>query len=179
MMDLSDLASKLSGTALFRDSLQEDLEELSGSLTTEEYADAEEIFAEGSSETCLYIVTEGSVAISKMTPGGADQHLVTLPKNSVFGEMAFLLEGQRSGSAKACGNTRLLRLTRSSFDLLLADQRPCATRLLLTLARVLSSRLSFTGDYLIRLAETDSPDAQPRTAEIAELRKRLLTDWDF
>lgn len=177
-MELEKLIEVLQATVLFRDALPEDLTDLIEHIRLDTFEDGAEVFAEGADGTRLYLVLEGSVDVCKQSPGGRSQKLATLPEGAIFGEIGFLSGAARSASAHASGPTRLASVGWGHFEPLLVEGRPVATGMLLSLARVMSSRLALMGDELVKLVD-DAGDGPVRNAEIAELRRKLLTDWNF
>jgi CRP-like cAMP-binding protein len=177
-MDLDQLVTKLQETFLFRGIHGSDVADLTKHIRVESYDDGQEVFQEGSTGQQLYLVLEGSVDICKRSPAGTEQKLANLPVDSVFGEIGFVSGDPRNASACARGATRLAALNWDSFEDQLKQGKPAASHLLLKISRVLSSRVSIMGDELVKLAD-EIPDQPARKAEIAELRRKLLTNWDF
>ena len=178
-MSFETLLGSLKKTILFRDTLPEHVSAIASHLELSDFEEGEEIFGEGAPGSHLYIVLEGAVRICKRSPAGVDQLIATIPMDAVFGEIAFLTGASRTASACAAGKTRVAGLSSDRFRDLVTGGDASATSLLLTLAKVLSSRLALMGEELVRLADKEQAGETPNTTEIADLRRRLLTEWNF
>jgi len=77
------------------------------------------LFEENQPGDCLYLITEGSIKISKRGRGGKQETLAYLPANDYFGEMALVDGGKRSAQASAVGTTRVGKIDHPTWDLLL------------------------------------------------------------
>jgi CRP/FNR family transcriptional regulator, cyclic AMP receptor protein len=105
------------------------------------YAQGEAIFEEGDVGRACFIVYQGRVELSRRTGAGRSESLGVIEPGDFFGEMALLDELPRSASARASAPTRLLILYKTGFDSLIVDAPRVASRVLHTLARLLSARL--------------------------------------
>ncbi len=88
----------------------------------EHFEQGTEIFAYGSSGADIYIVEKGTVAIRRPTSYG-NYPLGSLGPGDVFGEINFILPGERSGDAVAGPNCELVRLDPAQLEAVL-DQHP-------------------------------------------------------
>lgn len=75
-------------------------------------ADGEVLFKEGDPPDCLYLVLEGSVAISKNDTSGKSQVIAHIHANDFLGEFAVLDGGPRSATVSAAGPVRLAAIHR-------------------------------------------------------------------
>ena len=88
-----------------------------------------EIFAEGDSADCAYLVEEGWVEIFVDRQGS--RHLLSLiGPGEIFGEMGVIDGSPRSASAVAAEQCRLLRITVEQFQALLGRTEPFHAELL-------------------------------------------------
>ena len=94
------------------------------------------IFSEYEPGNTCYFLLEGKVKIVK-TVGGAQKTLDIIEKGNFFGEMAILETENRSASAIALENVRVLKFTRDNFDTMMNSQPQLALKLL----RSFSSRI--------------------------------------
>lgn len=118
-----------------------------GKLFAERVFDSgEEIFAEGDAGTSMMVVASGTVRISQKPDADADSEeaLILLKTGMVFGEMALLEELPRSATAIAHTPVILLEITREDFLADIESHPRCGVRILIQLARTLSSRLRET-----------------------------------
>lgn len=78
------------------------------------YANGEVIFSEGDRGDAMYVIQFGQVRIVKRTPT-TEIVLATLGPGEIFGEMALLDQQERSASAVAVGEARVLTVDRRKF----------------------------------------------------------------
>ena len=102
------------------------------------------IFEQGEGGDCLYVISDGEVAIIR-----DDVELARLGKGECFGEMALLEQAPRSATARAATDSMLLTIARDDFKDLL-DVYPVIAR---AIANVLVERL--------RDAYTRAPESDP------------------
>ncbi len=107
------------------------------------------IFEEGSREAWMGIVAGGHVDIRKADRSGSDCLLATLGVGKVMGEMALVDTVARSARAVALTDARILVLTKPEFERLLVTSPSLGVKLLLALARLMSSRLRLTSGRLV------------------------------
>jgi signal transduction histidine kinase len=78
------------------------------------------IFEEGNAGDCLFLVTSGSVRISKTSGGGTQETLGFIEAGNYFGEMALIDGKPRSAQASAVEPTVLTRVDEFAFRRLLS-----------------------------------------------------------
>jgi signal transduction histidine kinase len=83
------------------------------------YEARELVFDEHEAGSCLYLIAQGSVKISKKGRAGQQETLAYLMERDFFGEMALIDRGRRSAQAAAVGHAVLGRVDRETWDLLL------------------------------------------------------------
>lgn len=115
------------------------------------YAAGATIFREGGPGDALYIVVEGAVRISVLSPKGQEVTVALLGPGEFVGDLALLDGRPRSASAIAVQATRTLVVTRDDFRRWLAE-RPAAA---LALLETLSVRVRRTDEALADLAFLD------------------------
>ena len=108
------------------------------------FESGEEIFAEGDAGTSMMVVASGTVRISQKPDADSEEALILLKTGMVFGEMALLEELPRSATAIAHSPVILLEITRENFLADIESHPRCGVRILMQLARTLSSRLRET-----------------------------------
>ena len=86
----------------------------------EHYQQGAKIFEYGSDAADFYVLEKGRIEIRRPTSYG-DFPLGALEPGSLFGEINFLLPGERTGDAVAAQACRLIRLDPTEFDLLLGE----------------------------------------------------------
>lgn len=118
-------------------------------LPAEQYDADAVIFFEGEPAEALYIVTHGTVRISRRLPGMGEEAIAFLKKGEVFGEMALIDDSLRSADARAHEQScTVLRLSRADLDEILALPTPAAEFLAL-LCRLLVRRLRAMIELLV------------------------------
>ncbi|MDP6452206.1 MAG: cyclic nucleotide-binding domain-containing protein, partial [SAR202 cluster bacterium] len=96
----------------------------------------------------LYIISHGSVSITRTTPDGQLVQLAEVHRGEVFGELSALDAGPRSADATAIDDCELLILQREKFLTYVQDQPQAAVTLLVTLLSTLSQRLRRTDEIV-------------------------------
>ena len=109
-------------------------------MDTITFKKGEDIIEEGTLGDCAYIVEQGSVEVSKVTPHGEKQVLGVLEKSEIFGEMGLIDGLPRCATVTALENCVMSVCSRETFNSL-ADHNPES---LLPIFKVLVRRLRST-----------------------------------
>jgi len=109
-------------------------------MDTVDFKKGEDIIEEGSLGDCAYIIEQGSVEVSKLTPHGEKQVLGVLKKSEIFGEMGLIDGLPRCATVTALENCVMSVCSRETFNSL-ADHNPES---LLPIFKVLVRRLRST-----------------------------------
>lgn len=133
---------------------------LAAQLFEKTYEAGEVAFAEGEPGRGLFVVREGSVAITRGTSHG-EQVLSVLGPGSCFGELALIDELPRSATARLKEPTRLLILYRSDFEALVGSDRTIALAVMRNLLRTLSAYVRRTNAVLAEHGATFKPPFEP------------------
>jgi CRP-like cAMP-binding protein len=111
----------------------------------------------------LYIVVDGSVRISRMTPGIGEECLSILERGEVFGEMALIDDHPRAADARAhIHGSSVFSIGRETLEEVLSMDPDAAAQFLTLLCRLLCRRLRAMNDRLVAwrlLASQESPPA--------------------
>jgi len=109
--------------------------------------DAEQsVFKEGDPGSAFYLVEEGAVRISRITPLG-EEALTVLREGTFFGEMALLDDTPRSADAKAHEKpAKLIEFRVSELKGLMERETALACKMLWAVSRTLSARLRDTNE---------------------------------
>jgi SulP family sulfate permease len=121
---------------------------LEACLDQRSYKAGEKIFAQGDPGDEMFLIRRGAVRIVLPLSEKQGRHLATFGRGDFFGEMAFLDPAPRSAGALAFTDTDLYVLSRKRFDTLAEEHRKLAMGLVLSFARVLSSRLRYANAEL-------------------------------
>ncbi len=108
------------------------------------YNQAEIIFKEDSIGTSMMMITSGEVRISQMSDPQTEEALIVLKKGDVFGEMALLDDMPRSATAIANTNVIIFEIQRERFLNFIENNKEAGVKILMKLAKILSSRLRET-----------------------------------
>ena len=109
-------------------------------MDTITFKKGEDVIEEGTLGDCAYIVEQGSVEVSKVTPHGEKQVLGVLKKSEIFGEMGLIDGLPRCATVTALENCVMSVCSRETFNSL-ADHNPES---LLPIFKVLVRRLRST-----------------------------------
>ena len=102
------------------------------------------VFRSGDTATALYLIKDGSVRITNVSPSGANIDVATLASGSHFGEMALVDGANRSASAETLEPTNMFRFDYDKVKSLLDRSPAMASKFYRSLARFLSNRLRQT-----------------------------------
>ncbi|MEO5341121.1 MAG: SLC26A/SulP transporter family protein [Magnetococcus sp. MYC-9] len=111
------------------------------------------VFRQGDEGDELFIVRRGAVRILLPLATGKSQILAILGRGHFLGDMAFLDRGKRSTDAMADQLTEIYVLSRKRFDELTQANPQLGSKVLLRLAKALSSRLRHTNAELCAMQE--------------------------
>ena len=109
-------------------------------MDTVDFKKGDDIIEEGTLGDCAYIIEQGSVEVSKLTPHGEKQVLGVLEKSEIFGEMGLIDGLPRCATVTALENCVMSVCSRETFNSL-ADHNPES---LLPIFKVLVRRLRST-----------------------------------
>jgi CRP/FNR family cyclic AMP-dependent transcriptional regulator len=127
----------LQRTSFFADLPPEHLAQLAIFSQHRHFEEDAVIFSEGDPSFSLYLIQEGEVKISVLSPTNRDITLALLGPGDAFGELALLDKSERSATATATGPTEVIMVNRNDF-LKLVESEPAALRgLLAALSRTI------------------------------------------
>jgi CRP/FNR family transcriptional regulator, cyclic AMP receptor protein len=101
----------------------------------------ETIFEESTTGDSIMVIVSGEVRITQRARISGEETLTVLRKGDFFGEMALLDELPRSATAIAHSDTFMLEINRGKFLRFIEKDTVSGVKILLTLAKILSSRL--------------------------------------
>ena len=109
-------------------------------MDTIHFKKGDDIIEEGTPGDCAYIIEQGSVEVSKLTPQGQKQVLGVLGKSEIFGEMGLIDGLPRSATVTAREDCVMSVCSQETFNNL-ADHNPES---LIPIFKVLVGRLRST-----------------------------------
>lgn len=142
------------------------------------YKAGDQIFNEGDTGDCAYLIESGSVEVT-ITRGNESYRVGLLGVNDLFGEMALIDKRPRMATVTALDETRVIRISRSLIETKLAETDPLIGFLLrLVLKRFRQSHYSLMEKDQPAYEETDKEfeDALSRTQENLILNVRIASD---
>ncbi len=131
----------LQKTVLFKGCSQEELELALGLFQERQIRPNSAIFTEKMPAEALYIIKSGSVRITMMAGEGEEIGLLQLGPGDFFGELALVHEDVRLVNARAETAVNLLLITRKDFHALLDLEPRTASRVLMTISKLLAMRV--------------------------------------
>lgn len=102
-------------------------------------APGDRIINQDSAEHSVFVVLEGAVEVVR-----DGRHVALMTRGEVFGEIAFLLGGDRTADVLATTQAKVIALRERALNDLIASESKIAARFLLNLARI--ACLKLTGD---------------------------------
>lgn len=131
---------------------------------------------EGDFGNTMYLVTAGSLQISKRLIEGAEKVIATLGVGQYAGELSLLTGAQRSATMRATVETEVIEIDQEAFMQLLHDQPQVGLELMQQMAR----RIHETTEALI-LTELEIALAQrsPRRVQPGSRRMRFVATGSF
>lgn len=148
----STAAEVLAEVSIFSELSQELREEVAERAEIVHVPGGAHLFRAGDPADALYVLLAGRCEIV----GADDEHLMTVGRGAVLGELGLITESPRSASVHARRDTEMLKLTHGEFERLLAEEPTFAVGLTRELGRQLqASRPRVTpprsGDTIIAL----------------------------
>ncbi len=132
------LADTIRSIPLFSGLSREDVAKIMGHLVEVDFASGDKIFSQGDSGDALYLIQSGAAHVQLDSGGGRSETIAVLGPREYFGEMALLSSAPRSATVIAVKDCLLWKLSRESWDDLIAKHATW----LLHFCAVLSQRLS-------------------------------------
>ena len=134
---------KLKSINLFKEMNDQELDVVSKKIFEKTYKKGSTLFVEGMPGEVLYIVTEGCVEISKKTRDG-ETLITTIMPGDIVGEMSLIDAGPRSASGRTGADSKLVVVTKRSFNEMLDSDPGIAAKILMALLKILNKRLRMT-----------------------------------
>ena len=118
MLPVTELLKKV---PFFQRLSPESLEEIASIGTVSRWPTDKQVFAEGGVPDGMYLILNGTVQVSKLTPSGKNVVIGTVGAGEFFGEMALVDGSQRSASTQTLTPCDFLVIGRSQFTELLSQ----------------------------------------------------------
>jgi len=126
-------------SALARELNDAECETLSRLITIHDLKDGEVLLREGQSDSNLYVVVSGEVAVSKQDEGDKWTILHALVPGDFVGELSFMDNEPRFAALRAVGTTRVFSLNREKFETLVDSHPRIVYKVMRAIMRVVHS----------------------------------------
>ncbi|HET6450056.1 MAG TPA: diguanylate cyclase [Spirochaetia bacterium] len=141
-------SSLLSSVGVFSLLSSEEIALVSEHLTRAELAADEVLFHEGDPGNDMYILAEGTVAVSIRLPDGGTREIARFSPGDFFGEMSIFDDAPRSASCQAITKSTLLTLSRRAFSDVIAQHPAIAQKLMYRMLNITTQRLRGTSEFV-------------------------------
>lgn len=126
---------------LFKDIPDDELKKILEITFVKDYPQGTVLFNEGMDGDVMYVIINGEVQLSKKKENKESILIASLKAGSFFGEMSLIENEKRSAAAKISVPTKMLVITRRTFQQLLEVNPQITSKLLMMILRVMSRRL--------------------------------------
>lgn len=169
----SPVAQQLMQLPLCQGLTEAEAEVVSGICDETSIRAGDTLFREGEPGDAIYAVLDGELEVVKGN-GGAAQVLARVGSGAVLGEMSLLgANAQRSATVIATSDARLLKIPAERFSRLVQEDDVAALKIVLNVARVMSSRLQKANEKVMELSGRPQ-----RKEELLDFQK-ILSHWAF
>ena len=132
------------------------------------------LFRAGDAADALYVVLSGRCEVI----GADDEHLLTVGRGAVLGELGLVTGEPRAASVRARRDSELLKLTHTQFEQLLREEPAFAVGLTRQLGRQLQASrprdpVTRSGDTLIAIIPIGDAPAEPTANALVEAMRDL------
>ena len=149
---MTEISEEITNIPLFKEISEEELSRILKAALVDDFQPGRVLFNEGSIVGhVMYVILKGEVEILKRDREGNRVLLANLDQGEFFGEMSLFDNQKRSATARVKTPTRLLMLTKTTFDKLMSSDPTVVNRLLLVFIRTLFQRLRQTDEQVAAL----------------------------
>ena len=134
------------GTSLLQGLNDAELTLLAALFEDRQMAEGTTVFIENMPGESLFLISKGTVRISRMFAEGDEKTLAVLGPEDFFGEVAVVDGLPRSASARVAENAELFSLKKSDFEKLCQGEPALALKLTMNIMRVFSRRVREAND---------------------------------
>ena len=144
-------ADRFHSIELFQGLSGEEIQELLAASDDLVFIAGDIVFEAGKEDRAMFLLMDGEVEIDLDVPSLGERVLAQLTPGSVFGEMSFFHPSPHAATARCLTNARIMRLPRSQFDILAADNPHLALRVTTNAAEILAARLHHTDEWIAQM----------------------------
>lgn len=164
---------------LIRDLSPDERAELEEALEPASFEVGENIFTEGGPEESLYILTEGTVEVSKQVLPRRTQRLATVRAPTVVGEMGLLTEPKAAATVTAATPVEAYSIPRDRFLKMIEDGSPAAYKLVYEIGRTLAERMEKTDRAIAEIIENMERAGPGEVRDFEIFQDSLIHEWGF
>lgn len=159
MADLNADARRkiLRGVTLFSRLGESDIDAIATVATTKRLAERDELFHKGDEGRQLYVVASGRLKVITTSDMGDDLIFCLVDPGEVIGEVALLIDRERTATVVAMKPSELIVIDRRDFQQLLRTRPEVAMSMLAVLAERLARISEFVEDTQFLNLPVDSP----------------------
>jgi len=140
--------SFLSTVGVFSLLAPEEIERVAEHLAAVPLDQGQVLFHEGDQGNDLYILAEGSAAVSIRLPDGGAHEIARFSPGDFFGEMSIFDDAPRSASCRALSKSTLYSLSRGAFTDVIAQHPEIALKLMYRMLNIATQRLRGTSEFV-------------------------------
>ena len=129
----------------------DECEVLAKLISLHDLEDGEVLVREGESDSNLYVVVSGTIAVAKQDAQDNWSTLHTLGTGDLVGELSFMDDEPRYASLRAQGETRVFSLNRGKFETLLKTHPKVVYKTMRAIMRVVHALQRRMSMHLIEL----------------------------
>ncbi|MDR1176138.1 MAG: diguanylate cyclase, partial [Treponema sp.] len=145
------LNAALKNNTLFADLTGPELDVLAGQLKEINCRKGDIIYREGDEGNTIYAILEGTLCTVVLLPNGEEFHLADFPAGGFSGSMEFLEKTPRRSACKAADDSRIVSLSRDSFNVLLSAHSGTTVKIMSRMLGMISERLTREGSVLAEM----------------------------
>ena len=155
---LSETALALSNVLVFNGLSRKELREVENIIHRREYHGGEAIFHQGDPGLGMYIIIQGRVQIVNNQDPDNPILYSELGDGDFFGDLALVDEADRSATALASADTRIIAFFRPELKDILTRFPSLGNKILMNLVKVTAKRLRKTNELLIESQQQTSSE---------------------
>lgn len=155
---LSETALALSNVLVFNGLSRKELREVENIIHRREYQAGEAIFHQGDPGLGMYIIIQGRVQIVNNQDPDNPILYSELGDGDFFGDLALVDEADRSATALASADTRIIAFFRPELKDILTRFPSLGNKILMNLVKVTAQRLRKTNELLIEAQQQTSSE---------------------
>ncbi|MFB0517240.1 MAG: cyclic nucleotide-binding domain-containing protein [Candidatus Neomarinimicrobiota bacterium] len=156
---LSETALAISHVPVFRGLSRRELRAVENIIHQREYHAGEAIFHQGDPGLGMYIIIKGQVRIVNNQDPDNPIIYSELNDGDFFGDLALVDEANRSATALAAADTRVIAFFRPELKDILTRFPNLGNKILINLASVIAQRLRKTNDLLIQAQQQNNRES--------------------